>query len=134
MRRVVVGAGTGSSTGGRRRLRRQRSPATARRRAARAPPKAADANKHVNIAHFVAIQSNPVEQVIINSSKDTGKANNATVTTLRLQQRRAERDRQLQGRDRLEEVRRVRRSRPSSGPPLIPCARAAIKAGIPVVV
>ena len=43
--------------------------------------KAADANKHVNIAHFVAIQANPVEQVIIKSAKDTGKANNATVTT-----------------------------------------------------
>ncbi len=40
-----------------------------------------NANKHVNIAHFVAIQANPVEQVIIKSAKDTGKANNATVTT-----------------------------------------------------
>jgi ABC-type sugar transport system substrate-binding protein len=40
-----------------------------------------NADKHVNIAHFVAIQANPVEQVIIKSAKDTATAHNATVTT-----------------------------------------------------
>jgi ABC-type oligopeptide transport system substrate-binding subunit len=38
------------------------------------------AGKHVNIAHFVAIQANPVEQVVIKAGQDVGAAENATVT------------------------------------------------------
>ena len=39
------------------------------------------AKKHVNIAHFVAIQANPVEQAIIKNVKDTRKADGAHAST-----------------------------------------------------
>lgn len=95
--------------------------------------KAEDANKHVNIAHFVAIQANPVEQVIIKSAKDTGRANNATVTTFDsnndVQRELANcQDAIASGKYDAFILKAV------SGPPLIPCARQAMEAGIPVVV
>src|SRR5215207_927349 len=95
--------------------------------------KAEDANKHVNIAHFVAIQANPVEQVIIKSAKDTGRANNATVTTFDsnndVQRELANcQDAIASGKYDAFVLKAV------SGPPLIPCARQAMEAGIPVVV
>jgi ribose transport system substrate-binding protein len=94
---------------------------------------AADANKHVNIAHFVAIQANPVEQVIIKSAKDTGKANNATVTTFD-----SNNDVQRELANCQDAIASKKYDafilKAVSGPPLIPCARAAMDAGIPVVV
>ena len=67
------------------------------------------AKKHVNIALFVAIQSNPVEQMIINNAKAVAKKDGAAnFTVFDSEQQRAEGDRQLQGRDRLGQVRRVR--------------------------
>jgi ribose transport system substrate-binding protein len=92
-----------------------------------------DANKHVNIAHFVAIQANPVEQVIIKSAKDTGKANNATVTTFD-----SNNDVQRELANCQDAIASKKYDafvlKAVSGPPLIPCARAAMAAGIPVVV
>jgi ABC-type sugar transport system substrate-binding protein len=94
---------------------------------------AADANKHVNIAHFVAIQANPVEQVIIKSAKDTGTANNATVTTFD-----SNNDVQRELANCQDAIASKKYDafilKAVSGPPLIPCARAAMDAGIPVVV
>ena len=94
---------------------------------------ASNANKHVNIAHFVAIQANPVEQVIIKSAKDTGKANNATVTTFD-----SNNDVQRELANCQDAIASKKYDafvlKAVSGPPLIPCARAAMAAGIPVVV
>jgi ribose transport system substrate-binding protein len=95
--------------------------------------KAADANKHVNIAHFVAIQANPVEQVIIKSAKDTGAANNATVTTFD-----SNNDVQRELANCQDAIASKKYDafvlKAVSGPPLISCARQAMDAGIPVVV
>lgn len=92
-----------------------------------------DPNKHVNIAHFVAIQANPVEQVIIKSAKDTGAKMNATVTLFD------------SNNDVQKEIANCNDAIASqkydafvlkavSGPPLIPCAKQAMAAGIKVVV
>jgi len=93
----------------------------------------ANANKHVNIAHFVAIQANPVEQVIIKSAKDTGAANNATVTTFD-----SNNDVQRELANCQDAIASKKYDafilKAVSGPPLISCARQAMDAGIPVVV
>jgi ribose transport system substrate-binding protein len=93
----------------------------------------ANANKHVNIAHFVAIQANPVEQVIIKSAKDTAKANNATVTTFD-----SNNDVQRELANCQDAIASKKYDafilKAVSGPPLISCARQAMDAGIPVVV
>jgi ribose transport system substrate-binding protein len=95
--------------------------------------KSGDANKHVNIAHFVAIQANPVEQVIIKSAKDTGAANNATVTTFD-----SNNDVQRELANCQDAIASKKYDafilKAVSGPPLISCARQAMDAGIPVVV
>ena len=92
-----------------------------------------DANKPVNIAHFVAIQANPVEQVIIKSAKDTGKANNATVTTFD-----SNNDVQRELANCQDAIASKKYDafilKAVSGPPLISCAKQAMEAGIPVVV
>lgn len=91
------------------------------------------ADKHVNIAHFVAIQANPVEQVIIKSAKETGEKMNATVTLFD------------SNNDVQKEIANCNDAIASqkydafilkavSGPPLIPCAKQAMEAGIKVVV
>jgi ABC-type sugar transport system substrate-binding protein len=88
--------------------------------------KSGDANKHVNIAHFVAIQANPVEQVIIKSAKDTGKANNATVTTFD-----SNNDVQRELANCQDAIASKKYDafvlKAVSGPPLIPCAVATEK-------
>jgi ABC-type sugar transport system substrate-binding protein len=93
----------------------------------------ANANKHVTIAHFVAIQANPVEQVIIKSAKDTAKANNATVTTFD-----SNNDVQRELANCQDAIASKKYDvfilKAVSGPPLISCARQAMDAGIPVVV
>jgi ribose transport system substrate-binding protein len=94
---------------------------------------AASTAKHVNIAHFVAIQANPVEQVIIKSAKDTAKANNATVTTFD-----SNNDVQRELANCQDAIASKKYDafilKAVSGPPLISCARQAMDAGIPVVV
>jgi ribose transport system substrate-binding protein len=93
----------------------------------------ANADKHVNIAHFVAIQANPVEQVIIKSAKDTAKANNASVTTFD-----SNNDVQRELANCQDAIASKKYDafvlKAVSGPPLISCARQAMNAGIPVVV
>jgi ribose transport system substrate-binding protein len=93
----------------------------------------AEANKHVNIAHFVAIQANPVEQVIIKSAKDTARANNATVTTFD-----SNNDVQRELANCQDAIASKKYDafilKAVSGPPLISCAKQAMDAGIPVVV
>ena len=92
-----------------------------------------NANKHVNIAHFVAIQANPVEQVIIKSAKATAAANNASVTTFD-----SNNDVQRELANCQDAIASKKYDafvlKAVSGPPLIPCARQAMDAGIPVVV
>jgi ribose transport system substrate-binding protein len=93
----------------------------------------ASADNHVNIAHFVAIQANPVEQVIIKSAKDTARANNATVTTFD-----SNNDVQRELANCQDAIASKKYDafilKAVSGPPLISCARQAMDAGIPVVV
>jgi ABC-type sugar transport system substrate-binding protein len=92
-----------------------------------------EANKHVNIAHFVAIQANPVEQVIIKSAKATAAANNASVTTFD-----SNNDVQRELANCQDAIASKKYDafvlKAVSGPPLISCARQAMDAGIPVVV
>jgi ribose transport system substrate-binding protein len=87
----------------------------------------------VNIAHFVAIQANPLEQVVIAESKKTAAAMNANVTIFD------------SNNDVQREINNCNDAIASnkydafvlkavSGPPLMSCARQAISAGIPVVV
>jgi ribose transport system substrate-binding protein len=94
---------------------------------------ASEANKHVNIAHFVAIQANPVEQVIIKSAKATAAANNASVTTFD-----SNNDVQRELANCQDAIASKKYDafvlKAVSGPPLISCARQAMAAGIPVVV
>jgi ribose transport system substrate-binding protein len=94
---------------------------------------AGDASKRVNIAHFVAIQANPVEQVIIKSAKDTARANNATVTTFD-----SNNDVQRELANCQDAIASNKYDafilKAVSGPPLISCAKQAMDAGIPVVV
>jgi ribose transport system substrate-binding protein len=94
---------------------------------------AAEADKHLNIAHFVAIQANPVEQVIIKSAKDTAAANNATVTTFD-----SNNDVQRELANCQDAIASNKYDafilKAVSGPPLISCAKQAMDAGIPVVV
>jgi ribose transport system substrate-binding protein len=92
-----------------------------------------NADKHVNIAHFVAIQANPVEQVIIKSAKDTATAHNATVTTFD-----SNNDVQRELANCQDAIASKKYDafilKAVSGPPLISCAKQAMDAGIPVVV
>jgi ribose transport system substrate-binding protein len=92
-----------------------------------------DANKHVNIAHFVAIQANPVEQVIIKSADATAKANNASVTTFD-----SNNDVQRELANCQDAIASKKYDafvlKAVSGPPLISCAKQAMAAGIPVIV
>jgi ribose transport system substrate-binding protein len=92
-----------------------------------------DPGKHVRVALFVAIQANPVEQVIIDTAKKTAAANNASVTVFD------------SNNDIQREVTNCQDAIASnqydifilkavSGPPLVPCAHQAMAAGIPVVV
>jgi ABC-type sugar transport system substrate-binding protein len=94
---------------------------------------AGDADKHVNIAHFVAIQANPVEQVIIKSADATAKANNASVTTFD-----SNNDVQRELANCQDAIASKKYDafvlKAVSGPPLISCAKQAMSAGIPVVV
>jgi len=89
--------------------------------------------KHVNIAHFVAIQANPVEQVIIAAGQEVGKEQNATVTVFD-----SNNDVQRELANCQDAIASQKYDafvlKAVSGPPLESCARNAIAAGIPVVV
>jgi ribose transport system substrate-binding protein len=91
------------------------------------------AQKHVNIAHFVAIQANPVEQVIIAAGQQVGKDQNATVTVFD-----SNNDVQRELANCQDAIASQKYDafvlKAVSGPPLQSCARNAIAAGIPVVV
>jgi ABC-type sugar transport system substrate-binding protein len=92
-----------------------------------------DAPKKVNIAHFVAIQANPLEQVVIAESKKTAAANNASVTIFD-----SNNDVQREINNCNDAIASQKYDafvlKAVSGPPLMSCARQAIAAGIPVVV
>jgi ABC-type sugar transport system substrate-binding protein len=93
---------------------------------------ASDAKKHVNIAHFVAIQANPVEQVIIKSAQQVGKEQNATVTVFD-----SNNDVQREIANCNDAIASQKYDafilKAVSGPPLMACARQAMAAGIKVV-
>jgi ABC-type sugar transport system substrate-binding protein len=92
-----------------------------------------DAGKKVNIAHFVAIQANPLEQVVISESKKTAAAMNASVTIFD-----SNNDVQREINNCNDAIASQKYDafvlKAVSGPPLMACARQAISAGIPVVV
>jgi ABC-type sugar transport system substrate-binding protein len=92
-----------------------------------------DSAKKVNIAHFVAIQANPLEQVVISESKKTAAENNASVTIFD-----SNNDVQREINNCNDAIASQKYDafvlKAVSGPPLMPCARQAIDAGIPVVV
>jgi ribose transport system substrate-binding protein len=89
--------------------------------------------ERVHIAHFVAVQANPVEQIIIDSAKQVAKEQGADMTTFD------------SNNDIQKEISNCNDAIASqkydafllkavSGPPIMGCARQAIAAGIPVVV
>jgi ABC-type sugar transport system substrate-binding protein len=92
-----------------------------------------DAGKKVNIAHFVAIQANPLEQVVISESKKTAAEMNANVTIFD-----SNNDVQREINNCNDAIASQKYDafvlKAVSGPPLMACARQAISAGIPVVV
>jgi ABC-type sugar transport system substrate-binding protein len=92
-----------------------------------------DSAKKVSVAHFVAIQANPLEQVVISESKKTAAANNATVTIFD-----SNNDVQREINNCNDAIASQKYDafvlKAVSGPPLMSCARQAIDAGIPVVV
>jgi ribose transport system substrate-binding protein len=98
-----------------------------------APSTGTGDGKHVNIAHFVAIQANPVEQVIIKAGQDVGREMNATVTVFD-----SNNDVQRELANCQDAIAAQKYDafvlKAVSGPPLESCARNAIAAGIPVVV
>jgi ribose transport system substrate-binding protein len=91
------------------------------------------AKKHVTIALFVAIQSNPVEQAIINNVKGVAKADGAVSVDVFDSNNSVQKeisncnDAISSGKYDAFALKAV------AGPPLMNCARSAIKAGIPVV-
>ncbi len=91
------------------------------------------AKKHVNIALFVAIQANPVEQAIINNVKGVAKADGAVSVDVFDSNNSVPKeiancnDAIASGKYDAFALKAV------AGPPLMNCARKAMKAGIPVV-
>jgi ribose transport system substrate-binding protein len=87
----------------------------------------------VRIAHFVAVQANPVEQVIIDAAKQVGKEQGADVTTFD-----SNNDIQKELSNCNDAIASQKYDafllKAVSGPPIMPCARQAVEAGIPVVV
>jgi ABC-type sugar transport system substrate-binding protein len=92
-----------------------------------------DAPKKVNIAHFVAIQANPLEQVVIAESRRTAAKMDANVTIFD-----SNNDVQREINNCNDAIASQKYDafvlKAVSGPPLMSCARQAISAGIPVVV
>ena len=92
-----------------------------------------EAQKKVNIAHFVAIQANPLEQVVIAESKKTAAAMGASVTIFD-----SNNDVQREINNCNDAIASQKYDafvlKAVSGPPLMSCARQAMAAGIPVVV
>jgi ABC-type sugar transport system substrate-binding protein len=88
--------------------------------------------ERVQIAHFVAVQANPVEQIIIDTAKKTGAAEGADVTTFD-----SNNDIQKELSNCNDAIASQKYDafllKAVSGPPIMSCARQAIEAGIPVV-
>ena len=89
--------------------------------------------KPVSIALFVAIQSNPVEQAIINQFKAVGKKDGATTFTVFDSNNSVQKEiancKDAIAANKYDAI----ALKAVSGPPLMNCARDALKAGIPVV-
>jgi ribose transport system substrate-binding protein len=91
------------------------------------------AEKSVHIAHFVAVQANPVEQIIIDSAKQVAKEQGAEITTFD-----SNNDIQKELSNCNDAIASQKYDafllKAVSGPPIMSCARQAVAAGIPVVV
>ena len=87
----------------------------------------------VHIAHFVAVQANPVEQIIIDTAKTVAQEQGADITTFD-----SNNDIQKELSNCNDAIASQKYDafllKAVSGPPIMPCARQAIEAGIPVVV
>jgi ABC-type sugar transport system substrate-binding protein len=98
-----------------------------------ATPTAAQAKKEVSIALFVAIQSNPVEQAIINAfqkvAKEDGAARFVVFDSDNSVQKELANCNDAIAAKRFEAF----ALKPVAGPPLMACAKKALEAGIPVV-
>jgi ribose transport system substrate-binding protein len=88
--------------------------------------------ERVRIAHFVAVQANPVEQIIIDSAKQVAKEEGADITTFD-----SNNDIQKELSNCNDAIASQKYDafllKAVSGPPIVSCARQAIGAGIPVV-
>ena len=91
------------------------------------------AKKRVNIAHFVAVQANPVEKIIIDAADQVAKEQGADITTFD-----SNNDIQRELNNCNDAIASQKYDvfvlKAVSGPPIMPCARQAVAAGIPVVV
>jgi ABC-type sugar transport system substrate-binding protein len=89
-------------------------------------------SERVNVAHFVAVQANPVEQIIIDTAKKVAKDEGADITTFD-----SNNDIQKELSNCNDAIASqkydVFELKAVSGPPIMSCARQAIAAGIPVV-
>lgn len=91
------------------------------------------AKKKVNIALFVAIQSNPVEQAIINNFKSVAKADGAVNVDVFDSNNSVQKEISNCNDAIASHKYDAFALKPVAGPPLMRCAEAAIKAKIPVV-
>jgi ABC-type sugar transport system substrate-binding protein len=96
-------------------------------------PKAATAKKSVKIALFVAIQSNPVEQAIINNFQAVSKADGAAKFVVFDSNNSVQKEIANCNDAIAAKTYDAFALKAVAGPPLMGCARAALKAGIPVV-
>jgi ribose transport system substrate-binding protein len=87
----------------------------------------------VNIAHFVAVQANPVEKIIIDAANQVAKDQGANITTFD-----SNNDIQRELNNCNDAIASQKYDafvlKAVSGPPIMPCARQAVAADIPVVV
>jgi ribose transport system substrate-binding protein len=89
--------------------------------------------ERVSIAHFVAVQANPVEKIIIDAANQVAKDEGADITTFD-----SNNDIQRELNNCNDAIASQKYDafvlKAVSGPPIMPCARQAVAAGIPVVV
>jgi ribose transport system substrate-binding protein len=90
-------------------------------------------SERVHIAHFVAVQANPVEKIIIDAAKQVAKEQGADITTFD-----SNNDIQRELNNCNDAIASQKYDafllKAVSGPPIMPCARQAVAADIPVVV
>src|SRR3712207_831354 len=89
--------------------------------------------ERVHIAHFVAVQANPVEKIIIDAAKEVAAREGADITTFD-----SNNDIQRELNNCNDAIASQKYDafllKAVSGPPIMPCARQAVDADIPVVV